>query len=160
MACHGAWCSPWKGRESSSIPQIKPAARRIARRSRRVCQPLTRSRCDCARRCAGRRPPGIESRAGGERGCIARHRRPGARPGFVAPDLIVCDVSFISLKLALAPALALAAPGAKGLFLVKPQFEAGRQAIGKGGLLRDAALAPRIADDLRVWLDAQPGWRA
>jgi 23S rRNA (cytidine1920-2'-O)/16S rRNA (cytidine1409-2'-O)-methyltransferase len=84
----------------------------------------------------------------------------GRRPGFIAPDFIVCDVSFISLKLALAPALALAAPGAKGLFLVKPQFEAGRQAIGKGGLLRDAALAPRIADDLEAWLDAQPGWRA
>lgn len=84
----------------------------------------------------------------------------GDRPGFIAPDFIVCDVSFISLKLALAPALALAAPGAGGLFLVKPQFEAGRQAIGKGGLLRDAALASRIADELEAWLDAQPGWRA
>jgi 23S rRNA (cytidine1920-2'-O)/16S rRNA (cytidine1409-2'-O)-methyltransferase len=79
----------------------------------------------------------------------------GGRPAF-----IVCDVSFISLKLALTPALALAASGAKGLFLVKPQFEAGREAIGKGGLLRDGALALRIAEDLTAWLDAQPGWRA
>src|SRR5690606_19135998 len=45
-----------------------------------------------------------------------------------APDLIVCDVSFISLRLALPPALSLAASGARGLFLVKPQFEAGREA--------------------------------
>jgi len=79
----------------------------------------------------------------------------GGRAGF-----IVCDVSFISLKLALPAALALAAPGAQALFLVKPQFEAGREAIGKGGLLRDPDQAPRIAEDLRAWLDAQPGWRA
>lgn len=77
-----------------------------------------------------------------------------------APDLIVSDVSFISLKLALPPALDLAAPGAKGIFLVKPQFEAGREAIGKGGLLRDPADADRVADDLRNWLDAFAGWRA
>lgn len=50
-----------------------------------------------------------------------------------APDFLVSDVSFISLTLALPPALALAAQGAKGVFLVKPQFEAGRDAIGKGG---------------------------
>jgi 23S rRNA (cytidine1920-2'-O)/16S rRNA (cytidine1409-2'-O)-methyltransferase len=43
---------------------------------------------------------------------------------------------------------------------VKPQFEAGREAIGKGGLLRDAALGPRIAEELRDWLNAIPGWRA
>ena len=79
----------------------------------------------------------------------------GRRPG-----LIVCDTSFISLKLALPPALDLAAPGAGGVFLVKPQFEAGRDAIGKGGLLRDAALGARIAEKLRDWLDGVPGWRA
>lgn len=77
-----------------------------------------------------------------------------------APEFLVSDVSFISLKLALPPALALAAPGARGIFLVKPQFEAGREAIGKGGLLRNAGDAPRVADDLRAWLDAVPGWRA
>ena len=75
-------------------------------------------------------------------------------------DVIVCDVSFISLKLALPPALALAAPDASGLFLVKPQFEAGRQAIGKGGMLRDASLGPAIAADLSDWLDTQPDWQA
>ena len=76
------------------------------------------------------------------------------------PDLIVSDVSFISLTLALPPALRLAAPGAAGIFLVKPQFEAGREAIGKGGLLRDPDDAPRAAERLREWLDAVPGWSA
>lgn len=75
-------------------------------------------------------------------------------------QLIVCDVSFISLTLALPPALALAAPGARAVFLVKPQFEAGREAIGKGGILKDPAEAPRVAERLAAWLDAQPGWRA
>ena len=77
-----------------------------------------------------------------------------------APDLIVCDVSFISLKLALPPALSFADSGAGGVFLVKPQFEAGRDAIGKGGILRNAEDGPRVAEELRVWLDAFPGWRA
>jgi 23S rRNA (cytidine1920-2'-O)/16S rRNA (cytidine1409-2'-O)-methyltransferase len=76
------------------------------------------------------------------------------------PDFLVCDVSFISLTLALPPALALAAPGTRAIFLVKPQFEAGREAIGKGGILKEPAEGPRIAEKLRVWLDAQPGWRA
>lgn len=77
-----------------------------------------------------------------------------------APEIIVSDLSFISLRLALPPALHLAANGALGLFLVKPQFEAGREAIGKGGLLRDPADGPRVAEELRLWLDQQPGWRA
>lgn len=77
-----------------------------------------------------------------------------------APDFLVCDVSFISLMLALPPALSLAAPGAKGVFLVKPQFEAGRSGIGKGGILKDQSEGPRIAERLCGWLGAQPGWRA
>jgi 23S rRNA (cytidine1920-2'-O)/16S rRNA (cytidine1409-2'-O)-methyltransferase len=77
-----------------------------------------------------------------------------------SPDFIVCDVSFISLRLAMPPALELAAPGARAILLVKPQFEAGRAAIGKGGLLRDPGMGPSIAEELRAWLDALPGWRA
>ncbi|WP_062227479.1 TlyA family RNA methyltransferase [Aureimonas frigidaquae] len=77
-----------------------------------------------------------------------------------AIDLVLSDVSFISLTLALPPALALAEPGALGIFLVKPQFEAGREAIGKGGIVRDAAVGPRIAQGLAEWLDGQPGWRS
>jgi 23S rRNA (cytidine1920-2'-O)/16S rRNA (cytidine1409-2'-O)-methyltransferase len=79
----------------------------------------------------------------------------GAAPGFV-----VADVSFISLKLALPPALRLAAPGARCVLLIKPQFEAGRAAIGKGGLLRDPAEGEAIAAALAQWLGAEPGWRA
>jgi 23S rRNA (cytidine1920-2'-O)/16S rRNA (cytidine1409-2'-O)-methyltransferase len=75
------------------------------------------------------------------------------------PDMLVADVSFISLKLALPSALALSAPGARAAILVKPQFEAGREAIGKGGLLRDPEMGPAIAADLARWLDGQPGWR-
>ena len=74
--------------------------------------------------------------------------------------MLVSDVSFISLKLALPPALTLAADGARGIFLVKPQFEAGKDAIGKGGLLKDLAKGAQVAEELREWLDAQPGWRA
>lgn len=76
-----------------------------------------------------------------------------------APQLLVSDVSFISLTLALPPALALAAPGADGLFLVKPQFEAGKDRIGKGGLV-DPTVAERVAGDLKSWLDTVPGWRS
>ena len=76
------------------------------------------------------------------------------------PDFLVCDVSFISLTLALPPALDLAAPGAKGVFLVKPQFEAGRAAIGKGGILKDPDDGPKTAERLRLWLDGFSGWRA
>jgi 23S rRNA (cytidine1920-2'-O)/16S rRNA (cytidine1409-2'-O)-methyltransferase len=83
-----------------------------------------------------------------------------AHLGEVAPGVIVGDVSFISLTLALPPALALAATAAFGLFLVKPQFEAGKAAIGKGGLLRDPADGLRIAAGMCAWLDAVPGWRA
>ena len=54
-----------------------------------------------------------------------------------APDLVTCDVSFISVRTALPPALALAAPGWEALVLVKPQFEAGRADVGKGGVVRD-----------------------
>ena len=74
-------------------------------------------------------------------------------------DLVVSDVSFISLTLALPPALALAAPGAAGVFLVKPQFEAGREAVAKNGLLKDPESAPAVAGRLRDWLGAQAGWR-
>jgi 23S rRNA (cytidine1920-2'-O)/16S rRNA (cytidine1409-2'-O)-methyltransferase len=73
---------------------------------------------------------------------------------------VTSDVSFISLKLALPPALQLAARGAFCVLLVKPQFEAGRDAIGKGGVLKDRSLGPAIAEDLAQWLDDLPGWRA
>lgn len=80
--------------------------------------------------------------------------------GGIRPQAIVCDVSFISLKLALPPALELAEEDAWGVFLIKPQFEAGREAIGKGGILKDVQEGERIAASMADWLNAQPGWRA
>jgi 23S rRNA (cytidine1920-2'-O)/16S rRNA (cytidine1409-2'-O)-methyltransferase len=80
--------------------------------------------------------------------------------GNLVPGFLTADLSFISLKLALPPALALAAAEARGVFLVKPQFEAGREAVGKGGILRDRAAGERIAAGLREWLDGQAGWRS
>jgi 23S rRNA (cytidine1920-2'-O)/16S rRNA (cytidine1409-2'-O)-methyltransferase len=71
---------------------------------------------------------------------------------------IVCDVSFISLRLALPPALDLAAPGAFAAVLVKPQFEVGRDGVGKGGIVAPEA-AEAVAIELREWLAARPGWR-
>lgn len=71
---------------------------------------------------------------------------------------IVSDVSFISLKLALPPALEMAEPGAFCVLLVKPQFEAGREAISKAGLLKDPDTAPAVAAELERWLVEDMGW--
>ncbi len=72
---------------------------------------------------------------------------------------IVADVSFISLKLVLPPVFALAAPGAWGVFLVKPQFEVGRGGLGKGGVVRDPQLAERTAADVARWVETETRWR-
>ena len=73
-----------------------------------------------------------------------------AAAGQESVDLIVCDVSFISLTLALPPALPLLAPGGVLLSLVKPQFEVGREGIGRGGLVRDAGLYPQVETKIRA----------
>lgn len=75
----------------------------------------------------------------------------------VPPDLIVSDVSFISLKLAAEPALRLAA-AAECVLLVKPQFEVGRDGIGKGGLVTDEALVQKTLEDITDWFSTLPGW--
>ncbi|CAN5350777.1 TlyA family rRNA (cytidine-2'-O)-methyltransferase [soil metagenome] len=64
-----------------------------------------------------------------------------------APGLVVCDVSFISIRLALPPALELAQPGWEAVVLVKPQFEAGRAEV-KGGVVRDAAVRGRVVREI------------
>jgi 23S rRNA (cytidine1920-2'-O)/16S rRNA (cytidine1409-2'-O)-methyltransferase len=71
---------------------------------------------------------------------------------------VVSDVSFISQRLVLPPALALAEPGAFAVVLAKPQFEVGREALGRGGLVRDPVLAEASAVALRDWLAGRPGW--
>jgi 23S rRNA (cytidine1920-2'-O)/16S rRNA (cytidine1409-2'-O)-methyltransferase len=72
------------------------------------------------------------------------------------PGLIVADVSFISLQLALPRPLALAAPGAELVALVKPQFEAGRGNVGKG-VVRDTLTQREVVARIGVWLGAA-GW--
>ena len=64
------------------------------------------------------------------------------------PELVVCDVSFISVRLALPPALALARPGWEAVVLVKPQFEAGRAEVRKGGVVRDPAVRARVVREV------------
>jgi 23S rRNA (cytidine1920-2'-O)/16S rRNA (cytidine1409-2'-O)-methyltransferase len=73
------------------------------------------------------------------------------------PQLVVCDVSFISVRVALPPALRLAAPGWQAVVLVKPQFEAGRADVGKGGVVRDPEVRRRV---LREVAAAAPAWGA
>lgn len=73
------------------------------------------------------------------------------------PGLVVCDVSFIGLAKALPAALALAADGADLLALVKPQFEAGREAVGKGGLVKDAAARAQALEAVKAYLGSA-GW--
>ncbi len=75
------------------------------------------------------------------------------------PEFIASDVSFISLKLALPPALALASSGAECVLLVKPQFEVGRDRVGKGGIV-DREDGKQAAQDLKDWLNMQQGWTA
>jgi 23S rRNA (cytidine1920-2'-O)/16S rRNA (cytidine1409-2'-O)-methyltransferase len=75
-----------------------------------------------------------------------------------AISAIVVDVSFISLRKVLPSALALAAPGCWIVALVKPQFEVGREGVGKGGIVRDPVLRQQALVDVRGWLSAQEGW--
>jgi 23S rRNA (cytidine1920-2'-O)/16S rRNA (cytidine1409-2'-O)-methyltransferase len=72
------------------------------------------------------------------------------------PELVTCDVSFISARSALPPALGLAAPGWQALVLVKPQFEAGRAEVRKG-VVRDPEVRRRVVREVAA---AAPGWGA
>jgi 23S rRNA (cytidine1920-2'-O)/16S rRNA (cytidine1409-2'-O)-methyltransferase len=74
-----------------------------------------------------------------------------------AIDLVVCDASFIGLAKVLAVPLGFARPGARLLALIKPQFEAGREEVGKGGVVRDTAIHQRVCGDVADWL-VSVGW--
>lgn len=76
-----------------------------------------------------------------------------------APSLVVCDASFIGLAVVLASPLALAAAKSELVALIKPQFEVGREGLGKGGIVRDADLREQACERAAQWLDRQPGWR-
>jgi 23S rRNA (cytidine1920-2'-O)/16S rRNA (cytidine1409-2'-O)-methyltransferase len=72
-------------------------------------------------------------------------------------DMITCDASFIGLATLLPVPLALAAEEAELVALVKPQFEAGREHVGKGGVVRDPAVHHEICERTATWVAAQ-GW--
>ena len=74
-------------------------------------------------------------------------------------DLIVCDASFIGLAKVLAVPMGFAKAQARLLALIKPQFEVGRGEVGKGGVVRDAALHARVCAEVSDWVAAQDGWR-
>ena len=74
-----------------------------------------------------------------------------------AIDIVVCDASFIGLAKVLDAPLKLAKPGAKLVALIKPQFEAGREEVGKGGVVRDAAVHERVCAAACQWVILK-GW--
>jgi 23S rRNA (cytidine1920-2'-O)/16S rRNA (cytidine1409-2'-O)-methyltransferase len=72
-------------------------------------------------------------------------------------DVIVCDASFIGLAKVLEQPLSFAKPGAQLIALIKPQFEAGRAEVGKGGVVRDANVHAQVCADVQAWLEST-GW--
>jgi 23S rRNA (cytidine1920-2'-O)/16S rRNA (cytidine1409-2'-O)-methyltransferase len=74
--------------------------------------------------------------------------------GFVA-----CDASFIGLDKVLPAPLSLTRAGAHLVALIKPQFQAGPQDVGKGGVVRDPAVHARVCAEVHAWLESLPGWR-
>ncbi|WP_394727298.1 TlyA family RNA methyltransferase [Altererythrobacter sp. GH1-8] len=71
---------------------------------------------------------------------------------------VVCDASFIGLAKVLERPLELAASRCQLVALIKPQFEVGREEVGKKGVVSDPALHERVCDEVRAWLE-QSGWR-
>ena len=69
-----------------------------------------------------------------------------------APSFVTADLSFISLTVALGPVLECLRAGYRGLVLVKPQFEAGRERVGKGGVVRDPAVHADVLERVADWL--------
>jgi 23S rRNA (cytidine1920-2'-O)/16S rRNA (cytidine1409-2'-O)-methyltransferase len=74
-----------------------------------------------------------------------------------APDMVVCDASFIGLESVLPAALALAKPGAVAVALIKPQFEVGKDRVGKGGVVREPELHAEVRARIAQWLP-RIGW--
>ena len=97
-----------------------------------------------------------DSRITSIEGLNARDLNRAHLPGPV--DMIVCDVSFISLKLALPAALELGEKGATLVALIKPQFEAGREALGKGGIVGDPMVHEQVCREVAAFLREQ-AWR-
>lgn len=73
-------------------------------------------------------------------------------------DIVTCDASFIGLATVLSASLALTKDQALLVALIKPQFEAGPGAVGKGGVVRDPAIHEAVCEAAAAWIGAQPGW--
>ena len=89
----------------------------------------------------------------------------GPTPGYLTAaevpdpiDAVVHDASFIGLQTIPPAALALSTPGAWLIALIKPQFEVGREDVGKKGVVRDPALHAQVCETMSAWLSAQAGW--
>jgi 23S rRNA (cytidine1920-2'-O)/16S rRNA (cytidine1409-2'-O)-methyltransferase len=95
---------------------------------------------------------------------VSLRERTNAR--YLTPDLVperiealVCDASFIGLATLLPAPLALCAPGAWAIALIKPQFEAGRDSVGGKGVVRDPTVHAAVCDRIRSWWEDLPAWR-
>ena len=86
----------------------------------------------------------------------ARYLSAGQVPEAVGA--LVCDASFIGLRTVLPAPLALCAPGAWAVALIKPQFEAGPNQVGKGGVVRDPAVHDAVCATIAAWWADLPGW--
>ncbi len=73
-------------------------------------------------------------------------------------DWVVCDASFISLQLVLPAALALTKPAGVLIALIKPQFEVGKERLGKGGVVKDPALRAEVCTRIENWLKTEMNW--
>jgi 23S rRNA (cytidine1920-2'-O)/16S rRNA (cytidine1409-2'-O)-methyltransferase len=90
-------------------------------------------------------------------GLNARNMEELAREHFPGEfDLVVADVSFISLRKVLPPAFDLLHSGGQVMALIKPQFEAGREEVGKGGIVRSVEVRDRVVRELRQWAESYP----
>lgn len=74
-------------------------------------------------------------------------------------NALVSDLSFISLKLGLPAAMEICQPGALLVALIKPQFEAGKERVGRGGIVKDGAIHKEIVDGMQAWINAKAPWQ-
>ena len=74
-------------------------------------------------------------------------------------EALVCDASFIGLATLLPASLSLCMPGAWAVALIKPQFEAGPEAVGRKGVVRDPAVHQAVCERVRAWWSRLPGWQ-
>jgi 23S rRNA (cytidine1920-2'-O)/16S rRNA (cytidine1409-2'-O)-methyltransferase len=75
-------------------------------------------------------------------------------------DLVLCDVSFIGLETVLPASLSLVKAGGALIALIKPQFEVGKGAVGKGGVVRDSHLHERVCERIETWIENHAGWQS